>query len=227
VQAQTVGSYKVIQVHDVLERAYGRPSWELQRDPLDELILTVLSQHTSDGNSGRAFGNLVQEFGSWPAVMAASPAEIAVPIVVGGLARVKSLRIKRILEVIQERTGDLDLGFLREMPSDSAKQWLESLPGVGPKTAACVLLFACKRPAIPVDTHVHRVSLRLGLVDLRTSAEKTQRFLERVVPQEHMHSLHVNLIQHGRKTCRASRPDCSHCPLTHLCDYYIRKGATS
>src|SRR3990170_3331837 len=143
-----------------LSALYGRPVWRPHGDAMTELVLTILSQNTSDTNSGRAFMRLISRFPTWEELMAASPDEIEGEIQVGGLAATKAPRIKAALEEVWRRRGAFDLAFLAEMPLDEAKAWLRSLPGVGPKTAACVLMFALGRPALPVDTHVHRVAQR-------------------------------------------------------------------
>src|SRR5579883_2163481 len=148
-------------VAELLERlhtVYGELPWRPSGDPVGELILTILSQHTSDRLSGQAFANLLQRFDGWPAIRDADAAEIQRCIQVGGLAATKAPRIKLVLETIDRERGGFDLEFLRDLPLDEARQWLMALPGVGPKTAACVLMFALGRPAIPVDTHVYRVA---------------------------------------------------------------------
>lgn len=152
------------EIVDGLSALYGRPVWRPHGDAMTELVLTVLSQNTSDTNSGRAFMRLVSRFPTWGELIVADPQEIEREIQVGGLAATKAPRIKAILEEVWRRLGSFDLSFLAEMPLEEAKGWLRSLPGVGPKTAACVLMFALGRPALPVDTHVQRVAQRLGLV---------------------------------------------------------------
>jgi len=185
--------------------------------PLDELILTILSQNTSDTNSGRAFARLRLRFPTWEALLGAHPREIEEAIQVGGLARIKAPRIKAILEEVWRRLGSFDLAFLKEMPLAEAKAWLRSLPGVGPKTAACVLMFALGMPALPVDTHVYRVARRLGLVSAQTGAEKAHELLESMLAPEEVYPFHMSLIRHGRRICRAQRPLCAQCPLAPRC----------
>ena len=153
-----------------LATLYGDPVWRPHGDPMSELILTILSQNTSDTNSGRAFMRLKQRFPKWDDLLPADPDDIVPAIQAGGLARIKAPRIKAILEEVHERLASFDLMFLKDLPMDEAKAWLRSLPGVGPKTAACVLMFALGRPALPVDTHVHRVAQRLGLVPAKAGA---------------------------------------------------------
>jgi endonuclease III len=196
---------------------YGVPGPYERMDPLSELIATILSQHTSDANSARAFSALMERFGSFEAVRAASVEEIEAAVRSGGLGWVKAQRIKRVLEEIQSTRGKLDLDFLNLMELAEARQYLTGLSGVGPKTAACVLLFACGRPAIPVDTHVHRVSRRLGLIGPRTSAEQAQAELEAIVPPDQAYNFHINLIRHGREICKAPQPRCWECPLDSIC----------
>ncbi|HEX6130714.1 MAG TPA: endonuclease III, partial [Actinomycetota bacterium] len=168
-------------------------------DPLDELILTVLSQHTSDMNAERAFGSMRAAYPTWASVAAASEAELADAIRGGGLANTKAPRIQAILREIREREGAYDLSVLRAMSDADARAYLTSLPGIGPKTAAVVLSFALGRDAIPVDTHVHRASRRLGLVPARASAERADRLLHDLVPDGLRTPLHVALIRLGRE----------------------------
>jgi len=200
-----------------LSALYGEPVWRPHGDPMTELVLTILSQNTSDANSGRAFMRLRQRFPEWAALMAAAPAEIEAEIAVGGLARIKAPRIRAALEEVWRRCGSFDLGFLAEMPLAEAKEWLRSLPGVGPKTAACVLMFALGRPALPVDTHVHRVAQRLGLVPAKAGAAQAHDILEAMLAPEGVYPFHISLIKHGRRLCRAQRPLCEQCPLLDGC----------
>ncbi len=199
-----------------LEQDYGRPTWKVSRPPLDELVMTILSQHTSDVNCERAFNSLKQAFPTWNVVAEAEEREIERAIRPGGLAATKAPRIKAAVARVLEM-GALD--DLDELSLPDAKSRLQSLPGVGPKTAACVLLFACRRPALPVDTHVHRVCRRIGLIEESTNAEKAHELLESMLPEADVYSFHVNLITHGRRVCRARVPRCSECSLRDLCDY--------
>lgn len=207
----------VEQVRRRLRKEYGPRRWQPRQDPLSELIAVVLSQNTSDVNSHRAFAALVDQFGSWEAVAAAEPSAIARAIRAGGLADIKAARIKAILGEIWARRGRLDLGFLGEMGLDEAKAWLRDLPGVGPKTAGCVLLFSLGRPAMPVDTHVYRVARRLGLIDARASVEKAHDVLEALVAPENVYEFHMLMVDHGRRTCKAQRPRCPACVLRGMC----------
>ena len=185
-------------------------------DPLDELVATILSQHTSDANTERAFAALKARFPTYGEVLAASEAALADAIRSGGLANVKAARIRAVLRELLERRGELDLAFLRDLPDAEVFAFLTTLPGVGPKTAAIVQAFSLGRPAIPVDTHVHRVATRLGLVP-RTDAARAQRLLEDLVPARSKIAFHVALIRHGRATCAAQRPRCDGCVLRDLC----------
>ncbi|HEY8477609.1 MAG TPA: endonuclease III [Chloroflexota bacterium] len=200
-----------------LEEVYGPAEPPRRVDPLDELVYTVLSQHSSDTNTDRTYASLRATFGTWEAVRDAPPSAIADAIRHGGLAEVKAPRLKSILERITERCGRLDLSLLHDMELEEARRFLLSLDGVGPKTAACVLLFACGKPALPVDTHVHRVSRRLGFIDARASAEEAHTVLEALVPPEQVLAYHVHLIRHGRRVCKAPRPRCEACVVSHLC----------
>jgi len=200
-----------------LSALYGRPVWRPHGDAMTELVLTILSQNTSDANSGRAFMRLLSRFPTWEALMAADPGEIEREIQVGGLAATKAPRIKAILEEVWQRQGSFGLSFLGGMPLGEAKAWLRSLPGVGPKTAACVLMFALGRPALPVDTHVGRVARRLGLVPAKTGAAEAHDLLEAMLAPEEVYPFHVSLIKHGRRLCRAQRPLCADCPLRDRC----------
>jgi endonuclease-3 len=200
-----------------LATLYGEPVWRPHGDPMTELVLTILSQNTSDTNSGRAFMRLVRRFPDWRSLMDAPVEEIEQEIAVGGLAKRKAPRIKASLEAIWAARGSFDLEFLRRMPLEEAKAWLREMKGVGPKTAACVLMFALGRPALPVDTHVHRVSQRLGYVSEKATAEQAHGVLEAILAQEMVFPFHISLIKHGRRLCRAQRPLCAECPLLDGC----------
>ncbi len=216
---------RVREVGRLLEEEYGRPAPRRKLRPLDELILTILSQHTSDANSDRAFESLKARFNSWEEVRDADPEAIADAIRPGGLARIKAPRIKELLQRLSAERGSLDLDFLIQRPLEESREFLLGLNGVGPKTAACVLLFSCDLPAFPVDTHIHRVSRRLGLIAPDTSAEEAHRILESVVPPEEVFPFHVKLITHGRRVCKAQRPRCDACVLAARCEYF--RGAAS
>ncbi len=211
------GTAGVERIRRLLRREYGPRPWRPRQDPLSELMAVVLSQNTSDVNSHRAYASLVERFGTWEAVAAARAGEIARAIRAGGLANIKARRIKEILSEIEAQRGRLDLGFLSELELEEARAWLRRLPGVGPKTAACVLLFSLGRPAMPVDTHVYRVARRLGLVEGKASVEKAHQALERLVPPENVYELHMLMVEHGRRTCLARRPRCPACALRKVC----------
>ncbi|MCC7371135.1 MAG: endonuclease III [Chloroflexi bacterium] len=196
---------------------YGPPAPRQTNGPLAGLIQTILSQNTSDVNTDRAFASLWGTFGSWEAIRAAPTAAVADAIRSGGLAEIKAPRIQGVLHVIQQDRGELGLDFLAELPLDDARAYLTRLNGVGPKTAACVLLFALGMPAMPVDTHVHRVSKRLGLIGPKVSAEAAHQILEASMPPDQMYEAHMLLIRHGRVLCKALRPRCGACPLTAVC----------
>jgi endonuclease-3 len=185
---------------------------------VDELVMTVLSQHTSDVNTARAFRGLKQRFSDWHAVRDADPAEVADTIRSGGLADTKSVRIQRILAEIEDREGTIDLRRLNGLDDQEVERYLLSLPGVGPKTAACVLLFSMGRDAFPVDTHVHRVARRLGLISPKATAEQAHRLLQPGIAPELRYEFHMQLIKHGREVCKPARPLCLDCVLFDLCE---------
>jgi len=187
-------------------------------DPLDELILTVLSQHTSDLNAERAFADLRSAFpGGWGEIEAAATEAVADAIRSGGLANSKAPRIQAILHEVRDREGGYDLASLRDLPDAEARSYLMTLPGIGPKTAAVVLSFALGRDTLPVDTHVHRVSRRLGLIPPKASAERADRILHDLVPDGLRTPVHVAFIRLGRETCKAPTPRCRTCPLNDIC----------
>ena len=201
----------------LLGSSYGPFEHARRIDPAEELVFTILSQHTSDINSGRAFGRLMEEFRTLEAVAAGSMERISQAISVGGLARIKAPRIKRILNLILEKRGNLDLNFLAEMPLPDAKAWLRELPGIGPKSAAVILCFSLGMPAMAVDTHVHRVSKRLGLIGPKVSADAAHDLLEVMVEPDQVYAFHTALIIHGRRVCKAPRPRCDECVLAFGC----------
>lgn len=207
--------FKVI---EILESIYGVPEAR-SMDPVDLLVMTILSQNTSDINSGRAFEQLKSRFRSYTEILNASEEEIADAIRPGGLAEIKAARIKGALKRLREDFGSVDLSQLQMMSAEEARRYLTSIPGIGPKTASVLMLFGFGMPAMPVDTHVHRVSKRIGLVPEGASVEETQRILERITPREKYLSLHINLIRHGRLVCKARNPLCNRCELRDLCRY--------
>lgn len=219
-KADAGGQHRLIRwVHRELLEAYGRPLWESRNEPLDELIGTVLSQHTSDVNAGRAFAGLKAAFNSWEEVRDAPSPVVERAIRSGGLAVVKSARIQAILRAITDENGQVRLPDFERMRRNRAREWLTRLPGVGKKTASCVLLFGAGVAAIPVDTHVHRVALRLGLVPAKASPDQTTDVLEAAIPAKDHFAFHVNLIRHGRQVCKAQRPRCGLCVLRLKCPY--------
>jgi len=205
------------EVYRLLEREQGVAEWAPRYDGISELIYTILSQHTSDLNALKAYQNFLGSFGTWEQVAQADPEDIANAIWVGGLSRIKAPRIKAVLQAIQEKRGNLDLSFLKRMPLSEAKAWLRQLPGVGPKTAAIVLCFALGMPAMPVDTHIYRVSKRLGFIGPKTNADQAHDLLEAAVDPEQVFAFHVYLITHGRRVCKARRPLCQECVLNGGC----------
>ncbi|MDD2836398.1 MAG: endonuclease III [Methanothrix sp.] len=204
----------------LLEDQYGIPHAD-ERDPVDLLVMTILSQNTSDTNSLRAFAHLKNVFCDYEMVLVAPDEAVADSIRAGGLAEIKARRIKEALSRIKQDARTISLTFLADMNPQGAMAYLLSLPGVGPKTASVVLLFAFSMPFLPVDTHVYRVSRRLGLLD-DIRLEKAQPILEKIVPVEKYLSLHLNLITHGRLICRARNPKHEECVLRNCCDYYLQ-----
>ncbi len=218
-----VSEERIRRIACLLREMYGDPP-RRTRGPLDALIATVLSQNTSDVNSERAFATLKSKFPSWADARKADVGELAEAIRVGGLARLKAARIKRVLESVHRDCGRESLDFLRDWDTDRAREYLRSLEGVGPKTAACVLLFGCGRAAFPVDTHVLRVSRRLALVRDRAGAEEAHDIMGRAVPPDLAYALHVNMIAHGRSRCRPRNPSCGTCLLRCECSYWKERA---
>jgi endonuclease III len=208
---------RVRAIHRRLEKRFGPLDPPRARDPLEELILTVLSQNTSDVNRDRAFDGLRTRFPSWEEVAEAGVEEVAAEIKPGGLSNTKAPRIQAILREIERREGSLDLGWMRSASDEEVARYLSDLPGVGPKTIAVVLAFSLGRPALPVDTHVHRVAGRLGFFGPKTGAAAAHAILAAAVPPEIRVELHVGLIRLGREICKPGRPRCEICPLNDLC----------
>lgn len=200
-----------------LENIFGPVDPPEQLPVLDELIATMLSQNTTDSNSGAAFDELKRRFRDWEAVRRATVERIAEAIRVAGLANQKAPRIKAVLQRLHDERGELSLEFLHDWPLDEAVEYLRRFPGVGPKTIACVLLFACRKPILPVDTHVHRVSQRLGLIGEKTNEAKAHVELARLIPAERVLDFHIQLIRHGREVCSARKPNCTECVLLERC----------
>jgi endonuclease-3 len=206
-------------VHRRLLVAYGEPTWRGHYAPMDELVLTFLSQNTSDLNSGRAFAALKARYPTWQAVLDAPVGELAETIRSGGLSQQKAPRIQAALRRILAERGEFNLDFLADLPVEEAERWLVSFDGVGHKTASIVLLFCFNRAAFPVDTHVGRVTRRLGLAEPRATEEKIKGIWERLAPAAWFYPLHLNLIHHGREVCHARAPACGACVLADLCAY--------
>lgn len=215
-------------VYELLLATYGEPVNQPDYDPLGGLIGTILSQHTSDINSGRAYQQLIEMFPGWETVRDAPTYKVAEAIKRGGLANIKSVRIQDVLHILTERQqadahqGTLAAYLLQELRKRTPEEgwrYLRTYPGVGPKTAACVLMFNMNEPILAVDTHVHRTSKRLGLIGPKVSADQAHEIFLRIVPSELVYPLHVQLIQHGRRVCHAQKPACTTCPLAEVCAY--------
>lgn len=209
-----------MRVHERLLSAYGHPEWRNPLPPLDELVSTILSQNTNDENRDRAFQSLQRKFPSWESVRDAKTGEIIDSIRSAGLANQKGPRIQDALRSISEERGELSLEFLRDYPPEEAEEWLLGFHGVGPKTAAIVMLFSLDLPAFPVDTHIYRVTGRLGLRTSK-SAESAHRELADLFPPSTYYTAHLNLIRHGREVCKARTPECERCALNDLCAYNL------
>ena len=218
----------LVRVYELLVRSYGEPKNEPDYDPLGGLVGTILSQHTSDINSGRAYKQLVESFPTWEEVRDAPADKIVEAIKCGGLAKIKAPRIQDALLTLteqQQAQGDTKplaeylYDELMKRSSEDARSYLLSIPGIGPKTAACVLMFNLNRPILPVDTHVLRVAHRLGLIGPKVNADQAHTLLAKITPSEWVYPLHVNLIRHGRQVCHAQRPECGQCSLFSECAY--------
>jgi endonuclease-3 len=216
---------KTAEVHRRLLEIYGEPTWRPHLDPVSELVSTILSQNTNDKNRDVAFERLRDRLPTWEEVRDSDVETVIEAIRPAGLANQKGPRIQAALRFITHERGELDLGFLADWPVDEAKAWLSGIKGVGPKTAAIVLLFSLGRPAFPVDTHVHRVTKRLGLIDQRVSREKAHDELEQLVAPEDYYAFHLNVIRHGRRVCTSRKPNCEACALRDLCDFYREQGS--
>ena len=212
---------KIRLIHNRLGKEYGIPKWEPGYDPLTELIFTVLSQHTSDKNRDTAFARLQKQFPKWEQVRDASVRAVESAIRSAGLGRIKSARIQALLRTINDRYGKLRLDFLQKLPTEKAKEILLSFDGIGPKTAACVLLFSLARPVFPVDTHIFRISKRLGLIPVKSDPDDAHRIMQELVPDKLMYPFHINLIRHGRAVCKSNRPICERCCIKDSCNYYL------
>jgi endonuclease-3 len=211
---------KIDQIRARLIAAFGEPVWRTPLPPVDELVSTILSQNTNDVNRDAAFENLKAAFPDWESVMTADEPDVVNAVRIAGLANQKGPRIQQALREIADYTGgEITLEFLREMPLEEARAWLTGMKGVGPKTAAIVLLFAMGIPAFPVDTHIYRVSGRLGIRPMGLSVEKTHEYLESRIPEAYFYDLHLNIIRLGREVCGARKWHCARCPLEDLCPF--------
>jgi endonuclease-3 len=209
-----------LEVHRRLLETYGHPVWRNRLPPMDELISTILSQNTNDTNRDRAFASLRAAFPSWEAVRDARPAAVIEAIQIAGLANQKGPRIQAILQQLTQERGSLDLAFLQELSPEEAHAALVRFRGVGPKTAAIVMLFSLDMPAFPVDTHIYRVTGRLGLRPPKITAEKAHTVLGQLFAEDSYYAVHLNLIRHGREVCHARQPSCDQCPLQDICPYF-------
>ena len=212
-------SKRAIKIHERLLEVFGEPIWRNPLPPVDELVSTILSQNTNDTNRDRAFNALRAVFPTWEAVRDADVSEVVAAIRPAGLANQKGPRIQMVLRQITAERGSLDLSFLKDLPLEEARSWLTKFNGVGPKTAAIVLCFSLGRPAFPVDTHIYRVSGRIGLRPEKMTVEQAHPHLEKIFPPETYYAAHLNLIRLGRETCHARIPDCPNCPIRKLCDF--------
>lgn len=215
---------KIVPIFEALQPVYGDLMWkaETASDPMDELVSCILSQSTSDANRDRGFFALKARYPTWQAVVDAPTPELVEVLRPAGLANQKAPRIQSVLRGIYEQRGEYNIDFLRDMPLDEARAWLMAFDGIGPKTAAIVLCFSFGKPAIPVDTHVHRVGGRLGLFPEKTTADKAHPIMDALIPTDWHYPFHLYLIYHGRETCTARVAHCERCPLTALCDHYQR-----
>lgn len=202
-----------------LENTFGIPKLPLRSDPLSMLINIILSQATSDVNSRRTFESLKKRFDNWEAVLSGSESEIADAIRMGGLANQKAKVIKNLLTQIKEAHGSLSLKFVGKMTDEQARDYLESFRGIGPKTVACTLLFACHKEVFPIDTHIFRILQRTGVLPAKISDVKAHKLLDALVPKGKFYSLHINLIRLGKKICKPKEPLCNECPIIEYCDY--------
>lgn len=203
-----------------LGEVFGLPEWRDPLPPVDELVCTILSQNTNDRNRDIAFTALKKRFSTWEEVIDADEDEIINAIRIAGLANQKGPRIKAVLTQIQTERGNLDLSFLADLPLEDAREWLLRFKGVGRKTAAIVLQFSLNRPAFPVDTHIYRVTGRLGVRPLSINVDQTHSLMEQLVDPSDFYAGHLNLIRLGREICHARKPDCFHCPVNSLCAYF-------
>jgi endonuclease-3 len=210
---------RAIAIHERLIEVFGEPIWRTPLPAIDELVSTILSQNTNDINRDRGFNALRVKFPTWIAVRDANAEDVIAAIKPAGLANQKGPRIQQALRAISEERGALNLDFLADLPLEEARAWLTKFNGVGPKTAAIVLCFSLNMPAFPVDTHIYRVSGRIGLRPEKMTVEQAHPHLESIFPPETYYAAHLNLIRLGREVCGARKPNCPQCPIIKLCDY--------
>jgi endonuclease III len=210
---------RALKIHERLLEVYGEPIWRNPLPAIDELVSTILSQNTNDINRDRGYNALRAKFKTWEEVRDAHPQDVIDAIRPAGLANQKGPRIQQVLRSITEERGSLDLSFLGDLTVEESRAWLMRFNGVGPKTAAIVLCFSLGKPAFPVDTHIYRVTGRIGLRPERMTVEQAHPHLESLFPPETYYPAHLNIIRLGREICQARRPRCEVCPLVDLCDY--------
>ena len=214
---------RALKIHERLLEFYGEPIWRNPLPAIDELVSTILSQNTNDINRDRAFNALRAKFSTWEQVRDAQTNDVIEAIRPAGLANQKGPRIQQVLHSITEERGSLDLSFLKDLSVEEARIWLTKFNGVGPKTAAIVLCFSLDMPAFPVDTHVYRVTGRIGLRPEKMTVEQAHPHLESLFPPETYYAAHLNIIRLGREICQARRPRCEECPIRNLCDYGMKR----
>lgn len=210
---------RALDVRKRLMKKFGEPIWRNPLPAIDELVSTILSQNTNDVNRDRGFDTLRAKFPAWEEVRDAPEKEIIEAVRIAGLANQKGPRIQKVLQQISDERGELDIEFLKEMPLEEAHAWLTRFKGVGPKTAAIVLLFSLGMPSFPVDTHIYRVTGRIGLRPEKMTVEQAHPYLEGIFPPETYYAVHLNIIRLGREICKARKPECTACPLVEVCDY--------
>ena len=224
--ADVLQETRAMLIYRLLGEIYGIREGTPRREPLHELISTMLSHRTTEANEAKAFEQLWARFGSWEAIAAAAPEDIAAAITPSNFAEAKAPRIKAVLAQIIAERGAASIDFLADMTAEQGLAWLEALPGVGPKTASLVLLFCFHKPVLPVDTHVHRVSGRIGLIGPKVSAEQAHTLLAAQLPHDAdvLWNFHLNMLRHGQRICVWERPRCERCGLREHCDYAAAHG---
>ena len=214
-------SIKAIEVTRRLTEKYGVSAWS-SKDPMSMLVDIILSHRTRDEQTAAAYDNLLRRFGSWEAVRDAPTSDVQEAIANVNWPEVKAPRLQALMRRITEERGELKLDFLRDLPVEESAAWLNRLEGVGPKTTACVLLFSCQQPLLPVDVHVHRVSIRLGLIGKKVTPDQAHPLLQALLPPDarSIYDFHKALLRHGQRVCVYEHPRCNQCVVTDLCDYY-------